>query len=134
MRQILTNAIGSPCPYCGHPMQHPEQGLRRPSRDHIRPRSKDHTLAAANRAVVCEPCNVAKGSRSLVSFLFRLDRAQDPRAPFVAAFIHELVSEGRHHHLGGLVLTNNRRIDFRAGLEISGRRAAMILKGRCYRP
>jgi hypothetical protein len=69
-----------------------------------------------------------------LAFLFRLDRAQDPRAPFVAAFIHELVSEGRHHHLGGLVLTNNRRIDFRAGLEISGRRAAMILKGRCYRP
>lgn len=64
----------------------------------------------------------------------RTNRAQDPRAPFVAAFIHELVSEGRHHHLGGLVLTNNRRIDFRAGLEISGRRAAMILKGRCYRP
>lgn len=78
-------------------MQYPEQGLRRPSRDHIRPRSNDHTLAAANRVVVCEPCNVAKGSRSLVSFLFRLDRAQDPRAPFVAAFIHELVSEGRHH-------------------------------------
>jgi hypothetical protein len=68
------------------------------------------------------------------AFSLRTNRAQDPRAPFVAAFIHELVSEGRHHHLGGLVLTNNRRIDFRAGLEISGRRAAMILKGRCYRP
>jgi hypothetical protein len=47
---------------------------------------------------------MAKGSRSLASFLFRLDRAQDRRAPFVAAFIHELLSEGRHHHLGGLVL------------------------------
>jgi hypothetical protein len=105
-RQILINAIGLPCPYCGDPMQHPEQGRRKPSRDHIRPHFKGHTLLG-NRVVVCEPCNVAKGSRSLASFLFRLDRAQDPRAPFVAAFIHELVSEGRHHQLGGLVLTNN---------------------------
>jgi hypothetical protein len=36
-------------------------------------------------------------------------RAQDPRAPFVAAFIHELVSEGRHdpNQIKGLILTNN---------------------------
>jgi hypothetical protein len=52
---------------------------------------------------------VAKGSRSLASFLFRLDRAQDPCAPFVAAFIYELVSEGRHdpNQIKGLILTNN---------------------------
>jgi hypothetical protein len=24
MRQILADAIGLPCPYCGHPMQHPK--------------------------------------------------------------------------------------------------------------
>ena len=40
-----------------------------------------------NRAIVCQPCNTDKGSRSLASFLFRLRRAADPRAPFVAAFI-----------------------------------------------
>jgi ISXO2-like transposase domain len=84
---------------------------------------------------------VPRQSNSVIHHAFKPPRPTfadsgrlDPRAPFVAAFIHELVSEGRHHHLGGLVLTNNRRIDFRAGLEISGRRAAMILKVRCYRP
>jgi hypothetical protein len=32
-----------------------------------------------------------------------------PRAPFVTAFIHELVSEGRHdpNQIKGLILTNN---------------------------
>jgi hypothetical protein len=49
-----------------------------------------------NWVVVCDPCNVAKGSRSLASFLFRLSRAADPRAPFVAAFIQELVNQGKH--------------------------------------
>jgi 5-methylcytosine-specific restriction endonuclease McrA len=67
-------------------MEHPQQGPRRPSRDHIRPRSKGFTFAdPAHRAIVCQPCNEYKGSRSLASFLFRLRRAADPRAPFVAA-------------------------------------------------
>jgi len=50
--------------------------------------SKGFTLAdPANRAIVCQPCNEDKGSRSLASFLFCLRRAADPRAPFVAAFL-----------------------------------------------
>jgi 5-methylcytosine-specific restriction endonuclease McrA len=61
---------------------------RPPSREHIRPRSKGFTLAdPLNRAIVCQPCNEDKGSRSLASFLFRLRRAADPRAPIVAAFV-----------------------------------------------
>jgi 5-methylcytosine-specific restriction endonuclease McrA len=84
MRAILAAAIGLPCPYCGNPMT----GERAPSRDHIRPRSKGFTLAdPANRAIVCQPCNEDKGSRSLGSFLFRLRRAADPRTQCVAAFI-----------------------------------------------
>jgi len=87
MRAILADAIGLPCPYCGFPMEHPQDGPRRPSRDHIRPRSKGFALNPENQAIVCQPCNEDKGSRSLASFLFRLRRAADPRAPFVAAFL-----------------------------------------------
>jgi 5-methylcytosine-specific restriction endonuclease McrA len=66
-------------------------GSHFPTRDHIRPKSKGYTLAdPANRAIVCEPCNENKGSRSLASFAFRLRRAEDPRACFVEAFISQL--------------------------------------------
>ena len=83
-RAILIAATGQPCPYCGEPMT----GERAPSRDHIRPRSKGFTLAdPANRAIVCQPCNTDKGSRSLASFLYRLRLAGDPRAVHVEAFM-----------------------------------------------
>jgi hypothetical protein len=98
MRQILADAIGAPCPYCDHPMV---TGERAPSRDHIQPRSKGFTLAdPANRAIVCRRCNTDKGSRSLASFLFRLRRAGDPRAAFVAAFIAWRDGEARRGHEG----------------------------------
>jgi len=42
---------------------------RRPPQDHIRPRSKGGTFAEPNnQAIVCEPCNIDTGSRSLGSF------------------------------------------------------------------
>jgi 5-methylcytosine-specific restriction endonuclease McrA len=68
---------------------------RSPTRDHIRPRSKGYTLAdPANRAIVCEPCNQLKGSRSLLSFLFRLTRCGDPRAAHVARFLEGITVSG----------------------------------------
>jgi hypothetical protein len=39
------------------------------------------------RAIVCAPCNTAKGSLSLGRFANRLARAGDPRALRVAAFM-----------------------------------------------
>jgi 5-methylcytosine-specific restriction endonuclease McrA len=82
-RPCLTAAIGSPCLYCGEPMT----AERPPTRDHIRPRSKGGTFAdPANRAIVCQPCNGDKGSRSLASFIFRLRRANDARAALVEGF------------------------------------------------
>jgi 5-methylcytosine-specific restriction endonuclease McrA len=42
---------------------------RPPSRDHIKSRSKGHTLDEGNRALVCCRCNHDKGSRSLGSGL-----------------------------------------------------------------
>lgn len=84
MREItraeLVAAVGKPCAYCGQPMA-------APTRDHIRPRSKGGTLAGQNKALACDPCNQAKGSRSLASWLYRLRRAGDPRAEIVADLI-----------------------------------------------
>jgi 5-methylcytosine-specific restriction endonuclease McrA len=79
-RAELVAAIGKPCCYCGDPMA-------APTRDHIRPRSKGGTLDACNKALACDPCNVDKGSRSLRSWLYRLELAGDPRAGFVAIMI-----------------------------------------------
>jgi 5-methylcytosine-specific restriction endonuclease McrA len=75
-RAELVAAIGKPCVYCGEPMDCP-------TRDHIRPRSKGGTLEARNKALACDRCNQDKGSRSLGSWLYRLDRAGDPRVAFV---------------------------------------------------
>jgi 5-methylcytosine-specific restriction endonuclease McrA len=58
-----------------------------PTRDHIRPRSKGGTLAAGNKVLACDPCNGDKGSRSLKSWLYRLELAGDRRAVFVATMI-----------------------------------------------
>ena len=49
---------------------------RPPSRDHIKPRSKGHTLDG-NRALVCCRCNADKGSLLLGQWLTRLSRAGD---------------------------------------------------------
>jgi hypothetical protein len=65
-RAELVAAIGKPCAYCGDP------------------RSKGGTLAPHNKVLACDPCNQDKGSRSLASWLYRLRKADDQRAVFVA--------------------------------------------------
>jgi hypothetical protein len=69
----------------------------------------------ANRAIVCEPCNGDKGSRLLPGFLFRLSRAADHRAPFVAEFIQEIVNHGKHQPCPYL-LADNRPLWWQSGL------------------
>jgi 5-methylcytosine-specific restriction endonuclease McrA len=88
-RAVLVAAIGSLCPLCGEPMAGPD---RWPTRDHIKPRSKGHHLTPDNQAIVCAPCNEAKGSLSLQRYANRLARAGDPRAAHVAAFTGRLVA------------------------------------------
>lgn len=70
---------------------------RWPTRDHIKPRSKGYRLTADNRAIVCQPCNEAKGSLSLQRFANRLARVGDPRALRVEGFILGL---GQAHDAG----------------------------------
>ncbi len=79
-RAELVAAIGHPCAYCGEPMAYP-------TRDHIHPRSKGGTLEGHNKALACNRCNLDKGSRSLRSWLYRLELADDPRAAIVAALL-----------------------------------------------
>ena len=67
-------AYGSPCPYCGEMM---DPYVRRPSRDHIKPRSHGHTLAPSNRLIVCVPCNNDKGAMSLWTFAKKYQKRGD---------------------------------------------------------
>lgn len=98
-RAELVAAIGKPCAYCGDPMA-------APTRDHIRPRSKGGRLKPGNRALACQPCNTDKGSRSLASWLHRLEIAGDPRAAMVRAFAHALAPiDWQHEHWTNQTLT-----------------------------
>ena len=91
-RPELVATIGKPCPYCGEAMLGPD---RWPTRDHIKPRSKGYRLTADNRAIICQPCNKAKGSLSLQRFANQLARVGDPRATRVEGFILRLAQAHR---------------------------------------
>jgi hypothetical protein len=62
--------------------------------DRIRPRSKGGTLAPGNKALACGRCNVDKGSRTLRSWLYRLELAGDRPAEIVVRFM-SMQGEGR---------------------------------------
>ncbi|CAL74425.1 hypothetical protein BRADO0483 [Bradyrhizobium sp. ORS 278] len=80
-RPELVGSIGLPCLYCGKPMENP-------TRDHVhRSRSKGGKLEPGNKAIVCERCNMDKGSRSLASWLVWLQRSGDCRASVVGQLV-----------------------------------------------
>jgi hypothetical protein len=79
-RAILVAAVGTPCAYCGDP-------IALPTRDHLKARARGGTLADG-KAIVCQPCNEMKGTRSLAGFLQTLiARSDAKRAVYVAAFM-----------------------------------------------
>lgn len=84
-RAALVAALGSPCPYCGEPLNLTD---RPPTRDHVEPRCRGHTLED-NCAIVCMPCNVDKGDASIGDFLAGLCRAGDARKAALVAFVVE---------------------------------------------
>jgi 5-methylcytosine-specific restriction endonuclease McrA len=79
-RKELVAAIGMPCRYCGEPMD-------APTRDHVRPRRKGGRLSARNKVLVCNRCNSDKRGRSLLAWLYKLERQGDRRASIVAAIV-----------------------------------------------
>ncbi len=58
--------LEKPCAYCGDPM-------KKPSRDHVIPRSHGYTLRN-NKIWCCEPCNRHKSNRTLEEWLVVLQR------------------------------------------------------------
>lgn len=80
----LIKAIGCPCPYCGRPMDFCQ---RRPSRDHLTPRSRGGTNHPSNRIICCARCNSHKGDYTLNEWLARLRSYGDARTIHVATFL-----------------------------------------------
>lgn len=91
--EMMKAACGKRCPYCSMIMTRGTYHF--PTRDHIRPRSAGGKLTPDNCVIVCGPCNVAKGSKSLERFAAALEHKKDSRAPIVRAFIESLRRGGR---------------------------------------
>lgn len=88
--KLYADANGKPCPYCANPMLL-DDPARRPSRDHVVPRSrrKGKPLARGVPSVImaCYTCNHNKGSRLLGEWHAYLAGTRDPRAARVLAFM-----------------------------------------------
>ena len=83
---------GQPCEYCGvtMDMHHP---WRRPTRDHILPRSKGGTNVQSNLTPSCAMCNETKGAMTIREFYEWLVETRDPRAERVGRFMARLPRE-----------------------------------------
>lgn len=77
----LARYVGKPCPYCNYAMAFGT--IRRPTREHIVPRSKGGRLNGANMLIVCSICNHNKSDMSLEQFAEWLRARRDPRAEIV---------------------------------------------------
>lgn len=77
---------GEPCGYCERPMD-ARLFDRRPTWDHIEPRSKGGSNRAANLIRVCRRCNWDKADVTLLQFWFWLSDRNDPRAAVVGRFL-----------------------------------------------
>jgi 5-methylcytosine-specific restriction endonuclease McrA len=78
LRDLLRAHIGSPCPYCGAPMEQPVS-------NHVRPMVYGGSLTDANKLVVCQRCDHDKGQLTLTAWAARLRAAGDPRLTIVTA-------------------------------------------------
>lgn len=83
---------GQPCEYCGVTMDITNP-WRRPTRDHIVPRSKGGTNRAENLTQSCNICNEAKADSRLTEFHRWLVENNDPRAARVERFMAKLPKE-----------------------------------------
>lgn len=72
-RTTLKSFVGRSCPYCGNSM-------KRPTRDHVRPKRAGGSLTKRNTLIVCGPCNEEKSDLMLREFYETLKTKNDPRA------------------------------------------------------
>lgn len=92
-------AIGFRCCYCRAPMLPPDLP---PTREHAMPRSRfspvlTHADKGKNICFACGPCNLEKGSSTLLEFLAYLIERQDHRAANVAGLIRSYAKRGLFH-------------------------------------
>lgn len=80
------------CPYCDEHMDVEVAG-REPTWDHIVPRARGGTNAAANILAACRDCNLEKADLLLDEWIVRLVRRSDPRA----IFVHRVLNLTRHN-------------------------------------
>lgn len=78
----LKHHHGRPCPYCRNTMLIGSR--RKPTREHLIPKSRGGDLSPDNRLIVCSPCNGDKGDMLIKVWLYWLRKNDDPRAPYVA--------------------------------------------------
>lgn len=88
---------GCVCPYCQKPMQM-ENSWRRPTRDHVVPRSKKKggvEKGVPTIVIACYYCNQGKGNQTLGDWYAKLVDESDPRASHVLAFLEEREAKQR---------------------------------------
>ena len=101
--KFLMPYIGKPCPYCHMTMTF--AGGKRPSRDHIMPKSHGYTFKnPGNKLIVCHSCKGDKQHHHIITCWYLLQRGKDRRAPIIFAFILQLQRRGvklipQHAHI-----------------------------------
>lgn len=73
----------STCPYCNRIMGHQRWHGRRPTRDHIMPKSRGGPNSPANIIMVCNVCNCDKSDMTIGEFFGWLIERNDFRAPII---------------------------------------------------
>lgn len=82
--------IREKCPYCQLAMS---TRARRPTRDHIFPRSRGGSNLDSNILIVCSMCNGDKGDMTIGEWLGWLQWFSDPRAKIVAVLVDAAIDE-----------------------------------------
>jgi hypothetical protein len=90
----LKRYFGTQCPWCAKPMT--KAGPRFPTREHLVPQHKAHGHGPV--VVICQPCNVSKGSLTLDEWLAVLHARGDVRKKAVQSWMERhpsVVGEAR---------------------------------------
>lgn len=90
-QEMLRTFIGKRCPYCMRVME--KAGRCRPTREHMRPVSRQGPRYGINVIVTCLECNENKGNLTLEGFCYRLAKVRDPRAAHVRAWIDAVLEK-----------------------------------------
>lgn len=83
----LESYVGMPCPYCYDKMTRDVR--KKPTREHIYPKSKGGTLERGNKTVVCYECNTLKGDMTIEEFYDWLKTRKDIKSQWRVICVRE---------------------------------------------